>query len=208
MTLYNKQGVAFEVEGIYCKHCASPNASPEASDNENEAAIATLATKPEGVLEGAPVQVYAEAAVQAPAQAPVQVSVEAYAQVPVQASQTTKPIPVTTQPYEVTESNHTPSEMASQVEEWSRRSDLTRRTQETLPVVNAAKPIVPVNKGRVFGALLWLESVMFFKEKKRNVFMIVLSALLVGVILLTSLFSFNIYTRCPDGYRVVLLSHP
>lgn len=208
MTLYNKQGVAFEVEGIYCKHCASPNASPEASDNENEAAIATLATKPEGVLEGAPVQVYAEAAVQAPAQAPVQVSVEAYAQVPVQASQTTKPIPVTTQPYEVTESNHTPSEMASQVEEWSRRSDLTRRTQETLPVVNAAKPIVPVNKGRVFGALLWLESVMFFKEKKRNIFMIVLSALLVGVILLTSLFSFNIYTRCPDGCRVVLLSHP
>lgn len=208
MTLYNKQGVAFEVEGIYCKHCASPNASPEASDNENEAAIATLATKPEGVLEGAPVQVYAEAAVQAPAQAPVQVSVEAYAQVPVQASQTTKPIPVTTQPYEVTESNHTPSEMASQVEELSRKSDLTRRTQETLPVVNAAKPIVPVNKGRVFGALLWLESVMFFKEKKRNIFMIVLSALLVGVILLTSLFSFNIYTRCPDGCRVVLLSHP
>lgn len=208
MKLYNKQGVAFEVEGIYCKHCASPNASPEASDNENEAAIATLATKPEGVLEGAPVQVYAEAAVQAPAQAPVQVSVEAYAQVPVQASQTTKPIPVTTQPYEVTESNHTPSEMASQVEELSRKSDLTRRTQETLPVVNAAKPIVPVNKGRVFGALLWLESVMFFKEKKRNIFMIVLSALLVGVILLTSLFSFNIYTRCPDGCRVVLLSHP
>lgn len=208
MTLYNKQGVAFEVEGIYCKHCASPNASPEASDNENEAAIATLATKPEGVLEGAPVQVYAEAAVQAPAQAPVQVSVEAYAQVPVQASQTTKPIPVTTQPYEVTESNHTPSEMASQVEELSRKSDLTRRTQETLPVVNAAKPIVPVNKGRVFGALLWLESVMFFKEKKRNIFMIVLSALLVGVILLISLFSFNIYTRCPDGCRVVLLSHP
>ncbi len=208
MKLYNKQGVAFEVEGIYCKHCASPNASPEASDNENEAAIATLATKPEGVLEGAPVQVYAEAAVQAPAQAPVQVSVEAYAQVPVQASQTTKPIPVTTQPYEVTESNHTPSEMASQVEELSRKSDLTRRTQETLPVVNAAKPIVPVNKGRVFGALLWLESVMFFKEKKRNIFMIVLSALLVGVILLTSLFGFNIYTRCPDGCRVVLLSHP
>ena len=208
MTLYNKQGVAFEVEGIYCKHCASPNASPEASDNENEAAIATLATKPEGVLEGAPVQVYAEAAVQAPAQAPVQVSVEAYAQVPVQASQTTKPIPVTTQPYEVTESNHTPSEMASQVEELSRKSDLTRRTQETLPVVNAAKPIVPVKKGRVFGTLLWLESVMFFKEKKRNIFMIVLSALLVGVILLTSLFSFNIYTRCPDGCRVVLLSHP
>ena len=208
MTLYNKQGVAFEVEGIYCKHCASPNASPEASDNENEAAIATLATKPEGVLEGAPVQVYAEAAVQAPAQAPVQVSVEAYAQVPVQASQTTKPIPVTTQPYEVTESNHTPSEMASQVEELSRKSDLTRRTQETLPVVNAAKPIVPVKEGRVFGALLWLESVMFFKEKKRNIFMIVLSALLVGVILLTSLFSFNIYTRCPDGCRVVLLSHP
>lgn len=208
MTLYNKQGVAFEVEGIYCKHCASPNASPEASDNENEAAIATLATKPEGVLEGAPVQVYAEAAVQAPAQAPVQVSVEAYAQVPVQASQTTKPIPVTTQPYEVTESNHTPSEMASQVEELSRKSDIKGRTQETLPVVNAAKPIVPVNKGRVFGALLWLESVMFFKEKKRNIFMIVLSALLVGVILLTSLFSFNIYTRCPDGCRVVLLSHP
>lgn len=208
MTLYNKQGVAFEVEGIYCKHCASPNASPEASDNENEAAIATLATKPEGVLEGAPVQVYAEAAVQAPAQAPVQVSVEAYAQVPVQASQTTKPIPVTTQPYEVTESNYTPSEMASQVEELSRKSDLTRRTQETLSVVNAAKPIVPVKKGRVFGALLWLESVMFFKEKKRNIFMIVLSALLVGVILLTSLFSFNIYTRCPDGCRVVLLSHP
>ena len=85
MTLYNKQGVAFEVEGIYCKHCASPNASPEASDNENEAAIATLATKPEGVLEGAPVQVYAEAAVQAPAQAPVQVSVQA----PVQASMQT-----------------------------------------------------------------------------------------------------------------------
>lgn len=208
MTLYNKQGVAFEVEGIYCKHCASPNASPEASDNENEAAIATLATKPEGVLEGAPVQVYAEAAVQAPAQAPIQVLSEASVQAPAQASQVTKPIPVITQPHEVTESNHTPSEMASQVEEWSRRSDIKGRTQETLPVVNAAKPIVPVNKGRVFGALLWLESVMFFKEKKRNIFMIVLSALLVGVILLTSLFSFNIYTRCPDGCRVVLLSHP
>ena len=208
MTLYNKQGVAFEVEGIYCKHCASPNAAPEAADNENEAAIATLATKPEGVLEGAPVQVYAEAAVQAPAQAPIQVLSEASVQAPAQASQVTKPIPVTTQPYEVTESNHTPSEMASQVEELSRKSSIKRRTQETLPVVNAAKPIVPVKKGRVFGALLWLESVMFFKEKKRNIFMIVLSALLVGVILLTSLFSFNIYTRCPDGCRVVLLSHP
>ena len=199
MTLYNKQGVAFEVEGIYCKHCASPNASPEASDNENEAAIATLATKPEGVLEGAPVQVYAEAAVQAPAQAPVQVSVQAPVQASMQTTQTTKPIPVTTQPYEVTESNHTPSEMASQVEELSRKSDLTRRTQETLPVVNAAKPIVPVNKGRVFGALLWLESVMFFKEKKRNIFMLVLSAVVVALVFVVKFFTVNLYVRCPDG---------
>lgn len=186
--------MAFEVEGVYCKHCASPNASPETSDNENEAAIATLATKPEGVLEGVPVH----ARVQASEEAPMETT----------QAQTTKPIPVTVQPSEVTESNHTPSEVASQAEELSRESGLTCRTQETLPVVNAAKPIVPVKKGRVFGALLWLESVMFFKEKKRNIFMIVLSVLLVGVILFTSMFSFNFYTRCPDGCCVVLLSHP
>ena len=66
-------------------------------------------------------------------------------------------------------------------------------------MVNAAKPIVPVKKGRVFGALLWLESVMFFKEKKRTIFMLVLSAVVVALVFVVKFFTVNLYVRCPDG---------
>lgn len=50
VTLYNKQGVAFELEDVYCKHCASPGNTPENSDNELETSISTLATRP--IVEG------------------------------------------------------------------------------------------------------------------------------------------------------------
>lgn len=46
MTLYNKQGKAFEIEGLYCKHCASPGSTPNSSDNEQEAAMAVLTAQP------------------------------------------------------------------------------------------------------------------------------------------------------------------
>ena len=54
VTLYNKQGVAFELEDVYCKHCASPGNTPENSDNEIETSISTLATRPisEGDIDG------------------------------------------------------------------------------------------------------------------------------------------------------------
>ena len=54
VTLYNKQGVAFELEDVYCKHCASPSNTPENSDNEIETSISTLATRPisEGDIDG------------------------------------------------------------------------------------------------------------------------------------------------------------
>jgi len=37
--------MAFEVDGVYCKHCASPHNTPENSDNETENAMAELTTK-------------------------------------------------------------------------------------------------------------------------------------------------------------------
>ena len=46
MTLYNKQGKAFEIDGLYCKHCASPGGTPNSSDNEQEAAMAVLTAQP------------------------------------------------------------------------------------------------------------------------------------------------------------------
>ena len=74
-----------------------------------------------------------------------------------------------------------------------------RHRAEELPVVNEAKAIPQVQRGRVLSALLWLQSVLFFKEKKRNIFMLVLSAVVVALVFVVKFFTVNLYVRCPDG---------
>ena len=161
MTLYNKQGKAFEIEGLYCKHCASPGSTPNSSDNEQEAAMAVLTMQP--AMDAEVVK---------------------------------------------TEEKEVEKEKEKEVEDSTPETSVTdrctqkgriRHRAEELPVVNEAKAIPQVQRGRVLSALLWLQSVLFFKEKKRNIFMLVLSAVVVALVFVVKFFTVNLYVRCPDG---------
>ena len=161
MTLYNKQGKAFEIEGLYCKHCASPGNTPNSSDNEQEAAMAVLTAQP--AMDAEVVK---------------------------------------------TEEKEVEKEKEKEVEDSTPETSVTdkctqkgriRHRAEELPVVNEAKAIPQVQRGRVLSALLWLQSVLFFKEKKRNIFMLVLSAVVVALVFVVKFFTVNLYVRCPDG---------
>ena len=169
MTLYNKQGKAFEIEGLYCKHCASPGSTPNSSDNEQEAAMAVLTAQPTMDAE-------------------------------VEKEETKKE--------EKTEEKEVEKEKEKDVEDSTPETSVTdkctqkgriRHRAEELPVVNEAKAIPQVQRGRVLSALLWLQSVLFFKEKKRNIFMLVLSAVVVALVFVVKFFTVNLYVRCPDG---------
>lgn len=70
---------------------------------------------------------------------------------------------------------------------------------DDLPVVNEAKAIPPVQKTKVLSALLWLQGVLFFKEKKRNIFMLVLSVVVVALVFIVKYFTVSLFVRCPDG---------
>lgn len=164
MTLYNKQGKAFEIEGLYCKHCASPGSTPNSSDNEQEAAMAVLTAQPTMDAE--------------------------------------------VEKEEKTEEKKEEKEKEKEVEDSTPETSVTdrctqkgriRHRAEELPVVNEAKAIPQVQRGRVLSALLWLQSVLFFKEKKRNIFMLVLSAVVVALVFVVKFFTVNLYVRCPDG---------
>ena len=169
MTLYNKQGKAFEIEGLYCKHCASPGNTPNSSDNEQEAAMVVLTAQPTMDAE-------------------------------VEKDEKKKE--------EKTEEKEVEKEKDKEVEDSTPETSVTnkctqkgriRHRAEELPVVNEAKAIPQVQRGRVLSALLWLQSVLFFKEKKRNIFMLVLSAVVVALVFVVKFFTVNLYVRCPDG---------
>ena len=173
MTLYNKQGKAFEIEGLYCKHCASPGSTPNSSDNEQEAAMAVLTAQP---------------AMDAEVVKTEEKEVE--------------------KEEEKTEEKEVEKEKDKEVEDSTPETSVTdkctqkgriRHRAEELPVVNEAKAIPQVQRGRVLSALLWLQSVLFFKEKKRNIFMLVLSAVVVALVFVVKFFTVNLYVRCPDG---------
>lgn len=173
MTLYNKQGKAFEIEGLYCKHCASPGSTPNSSDNEQEAAMAVLTAQP---------------AMDAEVVKTEEKEVE--------------------KEEEKTEEKEVEKEKEKEVEDSTPETSVTdrctqkgriRHRAEELPVVNEAKAIPQVQRGRVLSALLWLQSVLFFKEKKRNIFMLVLSAVVVALVFVVKFFTVNLYVRCPDG---------
>lgn len=168
MTLYNKQGKAFEIEGLYCKHCASPGSTPNSSDNEQEAAMAVLTAQPTMDAE----------------------------------------VEKEEKKEEKTEEKEVEKEKEKEVEDSTPETSVTdrciqkgriRHRPEELPVVNEAKAIPQVQRGRVLSALLWLQSVLFFKEKKRNIFMLVLSAVVVALVFVVKFFTVNLYVRCPDG---------
>ena len=172
MTLYNKQGKAFEIEGLYCKHCASPGNTPNSSDNEQEAAMAVLTAQP---------------------------TMDAEVEKKEEKEEKEE---------EKTEEKEVEKEKEKEVEDSTPETSVTdkctqkgriRHRAEELPVVNEAKAIPQVQRGRVLSALLWLQSVLFFKEKKRNIFMLVLSAVVVALVFVVKFFTVNLYVRCPDG---------
>lgn len=171
MTLYNKQGKAFEIEGLYCKHCASPGSTPNSSDNEQEAAMAVLTAQPAmdaEVVKTEEKEVEKEMKKEANTEKKEEKEVE----------------------------DSTPE--TSVTDRCTQKGRIRHRAEE-LPVVNEAKAIPQVQRGRVLSALLWLQSVLFFKEKKRNIFMLVLSAVVVALVFVVKFFTVNLYVRCPDG---------
>ena len=183
MTLYNKQGKAFEIERLYCKHCASPGSTPNSSDNEQEAAMAVLTAQPTMDAEVEKKEKKEEKVVKT----------EEKKEEKEEAN---------------TEEKEVEKEKEKEVEDSTPETSVTdkytlkgkvRHRAEELPVVNEAKAIPQVQRGRVLSALLWLQSVLFFKEKKRNIFMLVLSAVVVALVFVVKFFTVNLYVRCPDG---------
>lgn len=122
---------------MYCKHCASPQNTPNNSDNEIENSMAELVTPPEE-----------------------------------QSASDTKEVPPDIDVTETDKGN----------------------------AVKAVEPLEFVSNSRIIGTLTWLQFVQFFKEKKRNIFLIILSVLIVAIVLFMGLFNFSLYERCPDGF--------
>lgn len=191
MTLYNKQGKAFEIEGLYCKHCASPGNTPNSSDNEQEAAMVVLTAQPTMDAEVEKEEKKEEKTEEK------EVKEEEKTEEKKEEKEEEK-----------TEEKEVEKEKEKEVEDSTPETSVTdrctqkgriRHRPEELPVVNEAKAIPQVQRGRVLSALLWLQSVLFFKEKKRNIFMLVLSAVVVALVFVVKFFTVNLYVRCPDG---------
>ena len=184
MTLYNKQGKAFEIEGLYCKHCASPGSTPNSSDNEQEAAMAVLTAQPTMDAEVVKTE---------------EKEVEKEEKKEEKEEEKTEEKEVEKEVEKEKEKEVEDSTPETSVTDRCIQKGRIRHRAEELPVVNEAKAIPQVQRGRVLSALLWLQSVLFFKEKKRNIFMLVLSAVVVALVFVVKFFTVNLYVRCPDG---------
>ena len=65
--------------------------------------------------------------------------------------------------------------------------------------VSEIKQFEMVKSSTIVSSLTWLQFMVFLKEKKRNIFLLVVSAIILALVLFMGLFNFNIRTRCPDG---------
>ena len=65
--------------------------------------------------------------------------------------------------------------------------------------MNEVKPVELVETSRLISTLVWLQLTVFLKEKKRNIFLIVITAVIIAMILFMDLFNISVYERCPDG---------
>ena len=65
--------------------------------------------------------------------------------------------------------------------------------------VSEIKQFVMVKSSTIVSSLTWLQFMVFLKEKKRNIFLLVVSAIILALVLFMGLFNFSVRTRCPDG---------
>lgn len=65
--------------------------------------------------------------------------------------------------------------------------------------VSEIKQFEMVKSSTIVSSLTWLQFMVFLKEKKRNIFLLVVSAIILALVLFMGLFNFRIRTRCPDG---------
>lgn len=125
---------------MYCKQCASPQNTPNNSDNEIENSMAELVTPPK--------------------------------------EQSTS------------ENNEVPP-------------DLGVADADKGKTVKEVEPLEFVKNSQIISTLTWLQFVQFFKEKKRNIFLVILSVLIIAIVLFMGLFNFSLYQRCPDGFLLL-----
>ena len=64
--------------------------------------------------------------------------------------------------------------------------------------VSEIKQFEMVKSSTIVSSLTWLQFMVFLKEKKRNIFLLVVSAIILALVLFMCLFNFRIRTRCPD----------
>ena len=55
------------------------------------------------------------------------------------------------------------------------------------------------NLWQIISSQLWLQTVVFFKEKNRNIFLLAIMALVIVVALVFSYITSIMYTKCEDG---------
>lgn len=65
--------------------------------------------------------------------------------------------------------------------------------------VSEIKQFEMVKSSTIVSSLTWLQFMVFLKEKKRNIFLLVVSAIILALVLFMGLFNFSARTRCPDG---------
>ena len=65
--------------------------------------------------------------------------------------------------------------------------------------VSEIKQFEMVKSSTIVSSLTWLQFMVFLKEKKRNIFLLVVSAIILALVLFMGLFNFSVLTRCPDG---------
>ena len=71
--------------------------------------------------------------------------------------------------------------------------------QDSMISPEEAMNVEVTGNGKILSALLWLQTIVFFKEKKRNILLVVLSTVIIGLILLLQMVTRTIYKRCDDG---------
>ena len=52
---------------------------------------------------------------------------------------------------------------------------------------------------QIIWSQLWLQTVVFFKEKNRNIFLVSTLAIVIGVVLVFNYITSIMYTHCEDG---------
>lgn len=184
MTIFNKRGKPYTLEGVYCRHCIEAS-----SGEENEEPISSITTKPVEVHDNQ-VNGFFKVAVSDDS---FNVEETQASGVSVIGTSTTTNTPESSTNGTSSSDTQTPS-----IPKNGPASSANTQTPESSKPLLTNKTDSTVSSYTIFKSLLWVHNKLVFCDWKRLIFPVVLVVIFIGVVKIASLLTRPPY-HCADG---------